>query len=77
MNIVVPDDFPPTYVSADQGDLKRLAVRSVTDSFELFRYDEVYMVNHQRALQARWRADARLLTSGASDQPLMFLTMHS
>jgi HK97 family phage major capsid protein len=59
------------------GDLKRHAIRAVTDSFSSFRYDEKYLVNHQRAAQAFWRADSLLLKGGSSDAPMKTLACHS
>ena len=60
-------------VPAIFGDLKRFAIRAVTDSFSSFRYDEKYMVNHQKAIQAYWRADGLLLKGGSSDVPMAVL----
>ena len=59
------------------GDLSRHAIRAVTDSFSSFRYDERYMVNHQKAIQAYWRADSLLLLGSNSDAPMKTLVMHS
>ena len=59
------------------GDLSRHAIRAVTDSFSSFRYDERYMVNHQKSIQAYWRADSLLLQGSNSDAPMKTLVMHS
>ena len=59
------------------GDLSRHAIRSVTDSFSSFRYDEKYMINHQKAIQAYWRADSLLLQGSNSDAPMKTLACHS
>jgi HK97 family phage major capsid protein len=59
------------------GDLSRHAIRAVTDSFSSFRYDEKYMVNHAKAIQAYWRADSLLLQGSNSDAPMKTLVMHS
>ena len=59
------------------GDLSRHAIRAVTDSFSSFRYDERYMVNHQKAIQAYWRADSLLLQGSNSDAPMKTLACHS
>ncbi len=59
------------------GDLSRHAIRQVTDSFSSFRYDEKYMVNHQKAIQAFVRADSLLLQGSNSDAPMKTLACHS
>ncbi|MGC1451796.1 MAG: phage major capsid protein [Candidatus Sulfotelmatobacter sp.] len=59
------------------GDLQRHAIRAVTDSFSSFRYDERYMVNHQKAIQAYYRSDSLLLKGSSSDAPMKTLVMHS
>jgi HK97 family phage major capsid protein len=59
------------------GDLSRHAIRAVSDSFSSFRYDEKYMVNFQKAIQAFWRADSLLLQGSSSDAPMKTLVMHS
>ena len=59
------------------GDLSRHAIRAVTDSFSSFRYDERYMINHQKAIQAYWRADSLLLQGSNSDAPMKTLACHS
>jgi HK97 family phage major capsid protein len=58
------------------GDLSRHAIRAVTDSFSSFRYDEKYMINHQKAIQAYWRADSLLLQGSNCDAPMKTLVMH-
>ena len=59
------------------GDLSRHAIRAVTDSFSSFRYDEKYMIQHQKAIQAYWRADSLLLQGSNSDAPMKTLACHS
>ena len=71
------DPIGPSKVPIIFGDLQRHAIRAVTDSFSSFRYDEKYMVNHQKAIQAYWRADALLLQGSNSDAPMKTLACHS
>ena len=59
------------------GDLSRHAIRAVTDAFSSFRYDEKYMVQHQKAIQAYWRADSLLLQGSNTDAPMKTLACHS
>jgi len=71
------DEIGASKVPIIFGDLKRHAIRAVTDSFAMFRYDERFMPNHQKAIQSYWRGDSLLLTGSATDYPMKTLVMHS
>jgi HK97 family phage major capsid protein len=71
------DDIVAGKVPIVFGALERHAIRAVTDSYAMFRYDEKFMPNHQKAVQSFWRADSLLLTGSATDCPMKTLVMHS
>ncbi len=57
------------------GDMARFAVRSVTAEQTVNKYSEAFMVNHQIGFEGVWRADSALVTTNASDAPIVALRM--